>query len=410
MIAAAVVLGVIALSQQPQLQPVPRPGQAPGTPLPAVPQVPPQAPRAAPQGATGATGATGVKPGAAQAAPTDEQEKPYKIILPVREVALPITFTDAKGEFVTDVERPEVTIYDNKVAQKIESFEISYRPISLVILIDTSARMEGVLPDLRTSGILFTQLVMGETGEAAVLTYAKDVDVRQTFTTNGDLVEKVFKELRPEESSSRVTDGIFRAIAMLQNRPQERRRVVVAIGEGRDMGSELKKNQALSEAQLANVSIYSVETSSFKAIAKKPLPQGPTSDPFPAGSKPGPSGTLPIPMGENTMDLWTPTIETLRYAKGLLWNHPLRTFAGGTGSNHIDAYSLKGVEQAVQLIGKELHSQYWLTYKPNNTANEEYHTIDVRINRPGVKVRARPGYLYIPSGGENLTEPPKIPQ
>jgi VWFA-related protein len=271
--------------------------------------------------------------------------------------------------------------------------------------------MEGVLPDLHTSGILFSQLVMGETGEAAFLTYAKEVDVKQAFTTNGDLIEKAFKNLRTEESSSRVTDGVFRAIGMLSNRPPDRRRVVAIIGEGRDMGSQLKKNQALREAQLANISIYSVETSSFKATVKKPLPQGPTMDPFPAGSRPGPAGTIPIPMGENTMDLATPIKETLTYGMSLIWNHPLRTYAGGTGSNHIDAYTLKGVEEAVQMIGRELHSQYWLSYSPNNaTAVEEYHTIDVRVNRPGLKVRARPGYFYVPSGGENTVEPDKIPK
>ena len=390
---AAFLMGAQAPPQQPQLQAVPRAGG--------------QAPQAKPgvAGATGVTGSTGAKA-------ESDQDQIYKIPgIVVKEVALPVTFIDSRGEFVTDVERPEVTIYDNKVEQKISNFEISYRPISLVILINTSARMEGVLPDLKTSGILFTQLVLGETGEAAVLTYAKDVDVKQPFTTNGDLIEKAFKDLRTEESSSRVTDGVFRAMGMLGNRPKDHRRVVVIIGEGRDMGSELKKNQALREAQIENVSIYSVETSTFKALVKKPLPQGPTMDPFPAGSRPGPPGTLNIPMGVQTGDLATPAMEIYREAKSLLWNHPLTTYAHGTGSNHLDAFTLKGVEQAVQLIGRELHSQYWLSYSPNNaTATEEYHTIDVRINRPGLRVRARPGYFYVPSGGENVAEPDKIPK
>ncbi len=379
------MLTVLLLGAQ---APQPRPGSVPTTPD----QTPPK---------------PAAKPDAQNA--QDQQPRPFGIL--VKEVALPVTFIDSKGEFVTDIEKPEVTVFDNKVLQRISTFEVSYRPISLVILVDTSARMEGVLPDLRTSGILFTQLVMGETGEAAFLTYAKEVDVKQPFTTNGDLIEKSFKNLRTEESDSRVTDGVFRAMGMLANRPLDHRRVVVIIGEGRDMGSELKKNQALREAQVDNISIYSVETSSFKAVAKRPLPQGPTADPFPAGSRPNPPGQPPTPMGVNSMDLGTPVKESLRAGISLLWNHPLHTYANGTGSNRIDAFTLKGVEQAVQLIGRELHSQYWLSYSPNNaTAIEEYHTIDVRVNRPGVKVRARPGYFYIPSGSENVVEPDKIPK
>jgi VWFA-related protein len=383
----ALLVGAQAPPQQPRLESVPKSqGQTPPAKTPDKPDA-----KSDPK-----------------AAPDQGKDQPFTIRQNIYEVSLPVTFIDGAGEFVTDIEKPEVSVFDNKIQQRIGTFEISYRPISLVILIDTSARMDGVLPDLRTSGILFTQLVLGETGEAAVLTYAKEVDVKQPFTTNGDLVEKAFKTLKSEESDSRVTDGVFRAMGMLTTRPEDRRRVVVIIGEGRDMGSELKKNQALREAQLANISIYSVETSSFKAIAKKPLP-GPSSDPFPPGSRPGPSGTIPIPMGAQTMDLWTPVVETLRAGKALLWNHPLHTYAGGTGSNHLNAYTLRGVEQAVQLIGRELHSQYWLSYAPNNRKGEEYHAIDVKVNRPGVKARARPGYFYIPSAGEGV-DPDKLPK
>src|SRR5204863_413998 len=127
-------------------------------------------------------------------------------------------------EFVTDIERPEVTIRDNKTVQRIQTFEVAFRPISMVILIDTSTRIEGVLPNIRSSGILFTQLVMGETGEAAVLTYDRTTEVRQPFTTNGDLIEKAFKDIKTEGGQSRMTDAIFRALGMLSNRPQDRRK------------------------------------------------------------------------------------------------------------------------------------------------------------------------------------------
>ena len=338
-----------------------------------------------------------------------EQEQPFILRLPVNLIALPVTFLYGNGDFVTDVERPEVTVTDNKVAQRIQTFEVAYQPLSMVILVDTSSRMEGVIPNLRKCGILFTQLVMGETGEAAFVTYDHDVDVKQDFTTNGDLIEKAFKNLRPGAGESRMTDGVFRALGMVTSRQQDRRKVIVILGEGRDLGSESRKAQALREAQLANVSIYAVELSSFKAMAKRDLPQT-TNDPIPTAASPREPGVpLAANSGVHTFDLWPALVETTRAGKALLWDHPLKNYTGGTGSDHINATSTQAVELAVKRIGNELHSQYWLSYTPNNLNAQEFHTIEVKINRPDVKVRFRPGYMYIPVGSE-VTDPDKIPK
>ena len=337
------------------------------------------------------------------------QEKPFRIVTSVSEVPLPVTFLDGTGDFVTDIEKPEITLMDNRIVQRIQTFEIAYRPISMVILIDTSTRVEGVIANLRSSGILFTQLVMGETGEAAVLTYDQTIEVRQPFTKDGDLIEKAFKKLESGAGQSHLTDAVFRALGMLGNRTQDRRKVIVILGEGRDIGSETAKNQALREAQVANVSIYAVEMSAFKAMAKRELPQT-TVDPMPPGSKPLPPG---VPLGSQGgvvgFNAMPALVEGVRAVKGLLWDHPMKAYSVGTGSDHINATNSHAVEQAVQRIGRELHSQYYLSYIPNNTKGEEFHTIEVKVNRPGIKARTRPGYLYIPSAGDTV-EPEKLPK
>jgi len=309
-------------------------------------------------------------------------------------MAMPVTIMDAAGEYVSNVERSEVAVTDNGVVQKILTFEVSFRPISLVILVNDSDRMAGVIPNLRSSGVLFTQLVLGETGEAAVVTYDKNVDVRLPFSANGDEVEKSLKGLRSGGDESHLTDGVIRAIGLLSNRPADRRRVIVILGEGRDYGSESRKQQALLQAQLANVSIYAVELSAFKAQLKKPLPE-PQDDPMPAGSIPVPSGTPIAPQGVAGFDFLTPLIESSMAIRGL-WVHPMKTYASGTGSNHINATNSHAIEEAVQKIARELHSQYWLSYQPSNLGASEFHTVAIKVERPGVKVHARPGYLYIP--------------
>ena len=48
---------------------------------------------------------------------------------------------------------------------------------------------------------------------------------------------------------------------------------------------------------------------------------------------------------------------------------------------------------AVDAIGAELNSQYMLSYRPTGSDSPGYHQIKITVNRPGVKVRTRPGYF-----------------
>jgi len=43
-----------------------------------------------------------------------------------------------------------------------------------------------------------------------------------------------------------------------------------------------------------------------------------------------------------------------------------------------------------------LHNQYVLAYRPSNLSEPGYHDIRVRVSRPAVWVRARPGYYIGP--------------
>jgi len=336
-----------------------------------------------------------------------QQQEPFRVITKV--VVLPVSFLDGAGEFLDNIADREVTLTDNGAPQKIQTFELAYQPLSMAILVDTSARLQGVIPNLRSSGILFTALILGESGEAAVLTYDDTVDVRQDFTSASDLIEKSFRSLKVNGEGACLTNGIAHAIEMLSARESQRRRVIVVLAEGRDFGSEIRKNKVLRDAQLANVAIYTVELSAFKSLAKRPPPEAmvDTNDDLPPESYGHEPGVTPeLYDGAGGLDLLTPLRESAGALRAL-WVHPMKTYAGGTGSDHINATSQKAVENAIQKIGHELHTQYWLSYVPNNLGTAEFHTIEVKISRAGVKVRNRPGYFYAPSGVEPDQPPEK---
>ena len=64
-----------------------------------------------------------------------------------------------------------------------------------------------------------------------------------------------------------------------------------------------------------------------------------------------------------------------------------------TGGTTFGFARQKALEDLIQRLGQELHTQYVLNFQPETT-DPAYHRIEVRIRRAGdLRVRARPGYF-----------------
>src|SRR5713226_4351254 len=141
----------------------------------------------APARAQAPSGPIAPKPGIeVQQPPKDTQAK---VKVQVTLVNTPVTVRNGRGDMVHNLEARDFQITDNGVAQQISHFDLGGDPLSMVILLQTSSRIEPLLPQVRKTGILFTQTVMGPTGEAAVVGFNDSVDKLQDFTTNADLIE-----------------------------------------------------------------------------------------------------------------------------------------------------------------------------------------------------------------------------
>ena len=198
-----------------------------------------------------------------------------KVKVQVSLVNMPVTVRNAKGDMVHDLDAMDFRITDNGVEQKILHFDLGGDPVSVVILIETSTRIDPLLPQMRKTGILFTQTVMGPEGEAAVVGFNDAVDKLQDFTTDGDSIEKTVAQLQSGTSGSRLYDAMAVGVDMLSGRmPQPtaenpgRRRLLLIMSESVDVGSEAKLGEVLRKAQLANVTIYSVGLSTTRAELK----------------------------------------------------------------------------------------------------------------------------------------------
>ena len=333
--------------------------------------------------------------------PAAEQQK-HAIRVRVNEVITPVTVTSHSGEMLLDLSKDNFRVFDNGVQQTIDHFDLGGDPLSIVLAIETSSHIEPILPAVRQTGIIFTQTVMGQTAEAAVISFDSDVELLDKFTTDTDGVQNTINHLRIGVDQSRLYDAMSRGISLLEQRPAVRRRILVVIAEAQDSGSESKLGEVLRQAQLANVTIYTIGLSTTMAdLRAKPNPyQGPQLGPPGTYPVPLPPGVAQTPENEAAMagniDLMALAVWLVKTGKNAIGPNSLEIASKATGGLHVKTMKDRSIQKAMDAIGGELHAQYTLGYRPPVDEPTGYHEIKVTVDRPGVDVRTRPGYYIAP--------------
>jgi VWFA-related protein len=345
------------------------------------------------------------KPGIVVQQPPPEVEARLKVRVSL--VNTPVTVRNGSGQMIHDLDAKNFAVTDNGVAQKITHFDLGGDPVSVVILMETSERIDSILPEMRKTGRIFTQAVMGLSGEAAIVGFNDSVDKLQDFTADDEVIEKTISGMPEGTWGSRLYDAMAVAVEMLTSRPQPsadapgRRRILFIMSEATDVGSGAKLGEVLRQAQLANITIYSVGLSTTRAelqskTEKKPIEVTP---PGTFGQPPLP-GTVQTPTSEaqraGGIDLLALAVWTVQHAQNQVKAHALEVAATATGGAHLATYRNRSIERAIDEIGGELHSQYNVSYTPSGTGALGYHEIKVSVDRPEVTVRARPGYYLGP--------------
>jgi VWFA-related protein len=313
-------------------------------------------------------------------------------------VNAPVAVHDAKGELVLDLEKKDFQVLDNGVTQNIETFDLGGEPLSAVLVFETSSRIAPLLPAVQKSAIVFTQTIVGPTGDAAVLGYNDDVDRLLPFTADHDRIEKTIANLKASTSGARLYDALSTAVGLLRDRPPSRRRVIIAVAEARDSGSEEKLGEVLREAQLSNIVIYGVGLSTTAAEWRSPPAQSGPIQATPPGTfgRPPLPGTAQTPTSEQqrdgNIDLLALAVWAVQHATDVVKDRPLEVATVATGGMYQSTFRDRSIEAAVDAFGGELNAQYTLSYRPTGSDAAGYHQIKVTVDRPGVKVRTRPGY------------------
>ncbi len=309
-------------------------------------------------------------------------------------VIAPTTVRDRNGEFVNGLQLQDFQLYDDNKLQKVNA-DVRDEPLSLVVAVQRSSNLTDFLPKIQRIGTQLNQLVAGQDGEIAIVGFDHRIQVMQDFTKEGAKISEAMQKMTPGSSNHAVVDAVNYSIRLLTHRPPDRRRVLLLIAEKRDRGSELRLREALEAAQFANVSIYSLDISTvIAALTDKGIPPRPPPIPAEAQHYPGGGASTPTTVDQNYyMGNYVPVfVDIFKAVKSVFVDDTLDVFTRFTGGREYSFVGEKSLDKAINGISEELHSQYLLSYSPNNQTEGGFHEIKVIVNRPNLEVRTRPGY------------------
>ena len=332
----------------------------------------------------------------AQSQSSDTPELATPIVSTVTNIIAPVLVTDRAGNIIDGLQPQQFHLYDNNKEQNIH-VDVAFEPVSVVLCLEVSAHVEGIMSQLRHLGTLMP-LIVGDHGEAAVLAFDSRLRTVQDFTSDPDKIKAAIDKLNAGNSQDRMIDAVDKAVYMLRNRPKDNRKIVLLVSETRDQGSEGRVRQALINAQLSNVFVYTVDISQVAIrLTEKPTPPRPdpidvTARPSVLGNPATPTSTAQAYGVQNQVQFMPLLVEIYKDTKGIFVDSPSEVFAKGTGGEQIAFVKQRGLEDAVQRISQEIRSQYLITYNPSNKDESGFHAISVTVDNGRYVTKTRPGY------------------
>jgi len=308
------------------------------------------------------------------------QQPQAPIRVQVNEVVVPVTVTDEKGRFVSDLEQSDFKIFDQGKEQTIRYFNRERNQRVVVgFLIDLSNQSRGQWKSLQDAAIeLVLNLLPGDKKYAGYLIgFGNEAELMVNTTSDADPIVDRLRKLSPSGGAA-FYDALYMACTsrkLVEGEPVDPRRVIVVIGDGHDNASTHTLDQVIELAQRYQVTINAMSTDAY----------GFTSD----------SGKNLVRMAEETGGrVEYPLMNVYKDVSGFLsqpsdeGNYQLKVGTGG-----YTAAILGSIYKSIANIAGEITVQYVMRYVPSEVDESRVkRTLEVKVDIPNVTVRARTYY------------------
>ena len=269
-------------------------------------------------------------------------------------INLNVSVTDARGRYITDLTKNDFAVFEDGVRQELSIFNHEDIPISLVLMIDTSASMDEKLPTARAAAIRFVGTLRPQ-DNAQVMQFNDRTTILQDFVADHDALDSAISRTEAAGPTA-LHNALYVALKELEKQKTQalRRRAIVLLSDGEDTASLVSDDQVLDLARKTEINIY--------AISLRPR-----------------------------------RMQDRNAVKFSQAAHLLTALTQDTGGQVHFPNSLSELDAVYDRIAEELRTQYSLGYVSNNGRRDgKWRRIVVRIPaREDIQVRHKLGYFAV---------------
>ncbi|MCY4029112.1 MAG: VWA domain-containing protein [Acidobacteria bacterium] len=323
----------------------------------------------------------------------DEDRPAFRFRTGVALINVSATVTDRRGRFVANLERGDFRVYDDGALQTISHFSRERVPVSLGIVLDTSGSMEGEkMRAARAALDRFLYDLLGPDDEVFLYRFSYRPRLVHGWTRDRDRLSRALGGIRPTGGTA-LYDAVAEAVSLAEE-GRHRKKAVVIISDGNDTNSETDPEWLRRRLRETDVLVYAIgidgdAPSRFGRGRRMPAPrQPPVRLPFPV---PGGGGRAPLPT-----PIPFPGARMALGDDGRVNVSALRDLTDDSGGRTEIIRDPRDLEPATAGVADELSRQYFLGYVAPGHGDGRWHTIEVEVSDPRLRVRARRGYVASP--------------
>ncbi len=309
-------------------------------------------------------------------------------------VSVPVSVSDRQGRYIAGLKKDDFRILQDGKEQKVSFFATEDEPVSVALLIDTSASTKAVLDKIREAANDFIRL-LNKNDKCLIATFDSEVKVLAPFTSERETLEKSLGKIQTGEREGTVVFSAVEQIAREHFVKTEGRKIIVLLSDGKDYGSSIAKRDLFNQLEESDVMIYSifyqtgrVEVDSSGAVKQSAEIKKPEEKKPKKKKKKGYSIKLVLARDTNT----TEEIKLLDQVTSIEAVNVLQEMSDTTAGRFYMSDAPK-LSQIFKRIAAEVRQQYRLGFYSGNAVNEAAaNDIIVKVNRADAVVRARGKY------------------
>ena len=286
-----------------------------------------------------------------------------------RTVAVYATVNEENGRLIPDLTRDDFEIREDGKVRPITLFANEVQPITIVVMLDKSGSMRAGYGLVRAGAEAFVRRLMAG-DKARIGTFSSRIVMEpEEFTSDQEGLIRILRGGDRPEGPTPLWNATNEAVAALV--PQQGRRVILLFTDGADNPGNFRTNNlsvmdVMEKAQREDIMVYAI------GLESRMPPTGG------GGMRRGGFGTGGFG-GGNAFGIQRP-------------DPGLPTIAGETGGGYFELRNADDLSGTFTRVAEELHRQYALGFEPTRLDGKT-HRVEVKVKKPGLKVRARKHYV-----------------